>query len=79
MTEAGFWADGAIGTIAEPPSAVLELAGDWRRHVRLVATTTGVTPFYWVVLDDARTDADGDGPYHEAEIAEAALQRLASP
>ena len=79
VTEPGYWADGAVGTIANPPSMVAQLAGDWHGHVRMVETTTGLRPFYWVVLDEARTDADGDGPYHEAEIAEASLRPLTSP
>ena len=24
--------------------------------------------FYWVKFDEPQLDADGDGPYHEAEI-----------
>ena len=76
VTEPGYWADGVVGTIAEPRTIVAELAGDWHGHVRMVATTTGVRPFYWVVLDEPRTDADGDGPYREAEIAEAYLRPL---
>ena len=78
VTEPGYWADGIVGTISEPPNAVAELAGDWHGHVRMVATTTGVRPFYWVVLDEARTDADGDGPYQQAEIAEASLHPVTS-
>lgn len=77
VAERGFWADGASGTIAAPPAPVAELAGDWRRHVRMVGTTTGVRPFYWVVLDEPRRDGDGDGPYREAEIAERSLTPLA--
>jgi hypothetical protein len=44
--------------------------------VRTVATTDGPRPFYWVVLDESRRDADGDGPYQQAEIAERSLQPL---
>jgi hypothetical protein len=41
-------------------------------HVRMVSTTTGERPFYWVKLDEARRD----GPYQEAEIAEKYLRPL---
>jgi hypothetical protein len=76
VSEPGYWADGAVGTIAEPPATMAELAGDWHGHVRMVATTSGVRPFYWVVLDKPRLDGDGDAPYQEAEIAEASLRPL---
>ena len=70
----GLWADGATGRIATPPPAVASLAGDWLGHVRLVSTTAGKCPYYWVVLDEPRADADGDGPYREAELAESWLR-----
>ncbi|MDB4906233.1 MAG: hypothetical protein JWO05_1017 [Gemmatimonadetes bacterium] len=71
-----FWANGAQGTISAPPGAVIDLAGGWTGHVRMVNTVAGLQPYYWVVLDEARIDGDGDGPYHEAEIAEAALRAI---
>src|SRR5688500_10194733 len=49
-----FWAHGASGTIAPPPDGIRELAGGWRGHVRMVATTRGDQPYYWVKLDEAR-------------------------
>ena len=76
VVETGFWANGVTGTVAQPPAPVVSLAEGWRGHVRTVATTDGPRPFYWVVLDEARRDADGDGPYREAEIAERSLQPL---
>jgi len=54
----------------------MALADGWRGHVRWVPTVVGVRAHYWVVLDEARLDGDGDGPYREAEIAEAALHPL---
>ena len=79
VVEEGFWAHGVSGTIAQPPSAILSLADGWHGYVRTVPTTDGPRPFYWVVLDEARRDADGDGPYHEAEIAERSLRSLGTP
>jgi hypothetical protein len=72
-----FWAHGVSGTIPLP-EAITQLAEGWRGHVRMVSTTTGERPFYWVKLDEARRDGDGDGPYQEAEIAETYLQSLSS-
>jgi hypothetical protein len=71
-----FWANGATGTVAEPPSTVRSVAGDWSGDVRLVKTVRGVEPYYWVVLDEARLDGDGDGPYGQAELAETWLHPL---
>ena len=76
VVETGFWAHGVTGTIAQPPAPVVSLAEGWRGHVRAVSTTDGPRPFYWVVLDEARRDGDGDGPYQQAEIAERSLQPL---
>ena len=71
-----FWANGATGTVAKPPSAVISLAGDWSGNVRMVKTIRGVEPYYWVVLDEARLDGDGDGPYGGAELAATWLHPL---
>ena len=71
-----FWAHGATGTIDAPPAVVLALADGWAGHVRTVPTTSGPQPYYWVLLDAPRRDGDGDGPYHEAEIAGSALHVL---
>jgi hypothetical protein len=69
-----FWANGATGTVAEPPAVILALADGWSGHVRMVGTTKGLRPYHWVVLDEPRRDSDGDGPYREAEIAASSLQ-----
>jgi hypothetical protein len=42
----------------------------------MVPTTSGIRPYYWVALDEARRDGDGDGPYREAEISGDALRPL---
>ncbi len=76
VVEDGFWANGVLGTIAEPPPPILSESDGWHNHVRTVSTTDGPRPFYWVVLDEPRRDADGDGPYHQAEIAEQSLESL---
>lgn len=74
----GFWANGATGTIAVPPATVRALADGWTGHVRIVLTTSGPQAYYWVQLDEARRDGDGDGRYGEAEIAGAALHTQGS-
>ncbi len=73
-----FWANGANGTVRQPPSPVVELGGGWIEHARMVDTTAGKRPFYWIQLDEPRRDAEGDGPYQEAEIAESSLRALRS-
>ena len=59
-----------------PPSSIVALAPGWNGHIRMVPTTSGVQPFYWVALDEPRRDGDGDGPYQEAEIAGRVLERI---
>ena len=76
VVEEGYWANGVLGTIAEPPPPVVSLADGWHAHVRTVSTTDGPRPYYWVTLDEPRHDADGDGRYQEAEIAERSLESL---
>ena len=71
-----FWANGVTGTIAEPPAAVLGLTDGWAGHTRMVQTRKGLRAYHWVLLDDARVDGDGDGPYREAEIAAGSLRHL---
>jgi len=71
-----FWANGATGTVANPPGPVLALADGWSGHVRTVPTVKGPRAYHWVVLDEPRRDSNGDGPYHEAEVAVASLRPL---
>jgi hypothetical protein len=62
------WAKGAKGTIARPPGAVANLAGDWKGHYRVVQTLHGPATFFWISFDTPQRDADGDGPYDGGEI-----------
>ncbi|MBX3244255.1 MAG: hypothetical protein KF685_07340 [Acidobacteria bacterium] len=63
------WAKGATGVIAVPPDAVNEMFEDWNDgFYREVKTTCGEKRFYWIKLYTSQLDADGDGPYEQAEI-----------
>jgi len=70
------WAQDALGTIDEPPESVAVPAEGWQGVFRMVETTSGLLPFYWVAFDEPHRDADGDGPYGGAEIPEDALTRI---
>jgi hypothetical protein len=67
------WAQGVYGTISEPPAAVVRLSEGWHGVYRVVQTTTGVNPYYWVTFDEPQRDAEGDGPYEGGEIPADAL------
>jgi hypothetical protein len=67
-----FWANGATGTVATHPSRSSD------GIVRMVKTVQGYEPYYWVVLDEPRRDADGDGPYGAAELAAAWLHPVST-
>jgi hypothetical protein len=67
----GFWANGSMGTVSKHP-----MADAPSRNVRMVRTVRGLEPYYWVVLDEARLDDDGGGPYKEAEFAGSWLLRV---
>ena len=73
-----FWANGATGTVVEPPPVIRSFAGGWEGHVRLVPNAGGTQASYayWVKLDEPRRDSDGDGPYADAELPELALWPL---
>jgi len=62
------WARGALGTVVQPPDAVVEMSGGWHGPYREVASLRGMLIFYWVEFEHPHRDADGDGPYSEAEI-----------
>lgn len=62
------WANGAFGTIAEPPAPVRALGDGWSGNVRMVKTRQGTVSYYWVAFDEPQVDADGDGPYAGGEI-----------
>lgn len=60
------WARGATGVIGAPPVPVRTIAETtWPR---VVAGTAGPLTFHWVLFDEPQRDAEGDGPYREAEI-----------
>jgi hypothetical protein len=54
------WARGATGTIMIHPAN--------KSLTRAVQARIGEKIFVWVKFDVAQIDADGDGPYIEAEI-----------
>lgn len=65
------WAQGALATIVEPPEAIRQLVEDqapWYGLHRFVAGRKGPIEFYFVKFDGPQMDADGDGPYSQAEI-----------
>lgn len=58
------WAQGATGTIVD------------HLEPRIVESLRGPLLCYWVEFDEPQHDADGDGPYVEAEIEANALSLL---
>ena len=72
-----FWAKGAIGTISEPPSAVIAISGPWDGNLtREEESSLGRHTVYWVWFDEHQVDADGDGPFSGGQIWESALTVL---
>jgi hypothetical protein len=68
ISEDYHWAKNAIGEIMQPPNFIVEMSEGWKGNVREVKSLQGVLSFYWVKFDEPQIDADGDGPYYEAEI-----------
>ena len=68
------WAGGATATICLPPPSVISFASGWTGLIRTVDSLRGPLEFYWVRFDEPQRDADGDGPYQEAEIEADALE-----
>jgi hypothetical protein len=69
-----FWAKGATGQIAAPPSAVTALSGPWDGGLtRQEKSALGTNTVYWVRFDEPQYDADGDGPFRGGQIWESAL------
>jgi hypothetical protein len=66
ITEDYHWAQGALGTIIQHPMGDLTDSG--RALFRTVSAVKGQLRFYWVKFDATHIDADGDGPYSDAEI-----------
>lgn len=63
------WAKGVTGRIGEPPGLVGTYQGP-DKYYRETEGVKGIITTYWVVFDRPQLDADGDGPYSEAEIPE---------
>jgi hypothetical protein len=69
-----FWAKGATGRIAVPPTAVTALSGPWDEGLtRQEKSALGTNTVFWVWFDEPQFDADGDGPYRGGSIWESAL------
>jgi hypothetical protein len=69
-----FWAKGALGTISEPPSALIALSGAWEDGLSgMENSALGVHKVYWVWFDEPQLDADGDGPYRAGSIWEESM------
>ena len=72
-----FWAKGAVGTISEPPDAVIAISGPWDGNLtRQERSVLGSHTVYWVWFDEPQLDAGGDGPYSGGQIWESALTLL---
>jgi hypothetical protein len=54
----------------QPPGYVVNFADVWDGIHREVSSLKGMLTFYWIKFDLPQMDADGDGPYAEAEIDE---------
>jgi len=66
------WARGAWGTIGSPPPLV-GASGGPSVHYRDTQGASRVIRSFWVKFDSPQLDADGDGPFGEAEIPEDCL------
>jgi hypothetical protein len=53
-----------------------QLGDGWHGHRRRVPSLQGKLTFYWVEFDAPQFDAEGDGPYREAEIDSRFLDSL---
>ena len=76
ISESCHWAKNATGKITQPPNYIVKMSDGWKGIVREVKSLKGVLLFYWVKFDESQIDADGDGPYHEAEIESEYLQLI---
>ena len=59
---------GITGTIDCPPKVSILSEEFGENYFRKLTTLKGEKIFVWVVFDNPQYDADGDGPYSEAEI-----------
>jgi len=68
-----------VGTISEPPEAVVVISGPWDGNLtREESSALGLNTVYWVWFDEPQFDADGDGPYSGGQIWESAMTVLQS-
>jgi hypothetical protein len=78
----GHWefADGIVGTIAEPEPYNLELAepGEWRAHRRTCESPKGPIVFCCIIFDEPTDDGSGDGPYLGAEMEADCLEPVSA-
>jgi hypothetical protein len=75
-----FWARGATGTVAPPPSEMIAISGKWDGDIsRQEDSALGTNTVYWVWFDEPQFDADGDGPYRGGSIWESDLTILPRP
>lgn len=73
------WAQGASGTIDDPPDFARELVeaeASWQGHQRFIPGVQGFIEMYWVWFDEPQFDPDGDGPYRGSEIESDAIELL---
>jgi hypothetical protein len=73
------WAQGASGSIAEPPDfpkKLVQAEAPWQGHHRFVKGRNGLIEFYFVWFDQPQWDADGDGPYSGGEIEAEHIERI---
>jgi hypothetical protein len=75
------WARGATGSIALPPSSLLEsieiihgVDAGWDGASRTAAVEGVMTVLWWVVFDEPLFDEDGEGPMAGGAFAQALLE-----
>lgn len=77
ISEDFFWAKNTVGTISEPPEAVVAISGRWDENLtREESSALGLHTVYWVWFGEPQFDADGDGPYSGGQIWESAIAVL---
>jgi hypothetical protein len=70
------WAKNAIGTVSKPPDVIREISDGWKDNFREIKLLNEIGICYWIKFDQPHYDADGDGPYSEAEIESKYLSLL---
>jgi hypothetical protein len=72
------WAQGAIGTVSEPPPQVVALSGPWDGLTRMEVNALGPRIVYWVWFDEPQLDEYGLGPFRGGAIDVNALSLITS-